>query len=81
MNANNPLQDSCLENPRDRGAWRAAVYGVAQSDMTEVTQQQQQHSTFNVYSLGTDFVSEFSFYPLYHFRQTPSAWNLIYQKY
>ena len=22
---------SCLENPRDRGAWRAAVYGVAQS--------------------------------------------------
>ena len=27
----NPLQRSCLENPRDRGAWRAAVYGVAQS--------------------------------------------------
>ena len=27
----NPLQCSCLENPRDRGAWRAAVYGVAQS--------------------------------------------------
>ena len=27
----NPLQCSCLENPRDRGAWRAAVCGVAQS--------------------------------------------------
>ena len=27
----NPLQCSCLENPRDRGAWWAAVYGVAQS--------------------------------------------------
>ena len=27
----NPLQCSCLENPRDGGAWRAAVYGVAQS--------------------------------------------------
>ena len=27
----NPLQWSCLENPRDRGALRAAVYGVAQS--------------------------------------------------
>ena len=27
----NPLQYSCLENPRDPGAWRAAVYGVAQS--------------------------------------------------
>ena len=27
----NPLQYSCLENPRDGGAWQAAVYGVAQS--------------------------------------------------
>ena len=27
----NPLQYSCLENPRDRGAWWAAIYGVAQS--------------------------------------------------
>ena len=27
----NPLQCSCLENPRDRGAWWAAVYGVAES--------------------------------------------------
>ena len=27
----NPLQCSCLENPRDRGAWWAAVYGVPQS--------------------------------------------------
>ena len=27
----NPLQYSCLENARDRGAWWAAVYGVAQS--------------------------------------------------
>ena len=27
----NPLQYSCLENPRDRGAWWAAAYGVAQS--------------------------------------------------
>ena len=27
----NPLQCSCLENPRDWGAWWAAVYGVSQS--------------------------------------------------
>ena len=27
----NPLQCSCLENSRDRGAWWAAIYGVAQS--------------------------------------------------
>ena len=33
----NPLQYSCLENPMDRGAWRAMVYRVAESDMTEVT--------------------------------------------
>ena len=27
----NPLQCSCLENPKDGGAWCAAIYGVAQS--------------------------------------------------
>ena len=27
----NPLQCACLENPREGGAWWAAVYGVAQS--------------------------------------------------
>ena len=27
----NPLQCSCLENPRDRGAWWADIYGVTQS--------------------------------------------------
>ena len=27
----NPLQYSCLKNPRDEGAWWAAIYGVAQS--------------------------------------------------
>ena len=27
----NPLQCSCLENPGDKGAWWAAIYGVAQS--------------------------------------------------
>ena len=26
-----PLQCSCLENPRDRGAWRATVHGVTKS--------------------------------------------------
>ena len=38
----NPLQCSCLENPRDGGAWWAAIYGVAQS-RTRLKWQQQQH--------------------------------------
>ena len=31
----NPLKYSCPENPMDRGAWRATVHSVAESDMTE----------------------------------------------
>ena len=31
----NPLQYSCLENPRDRGAWWATSMGCKDSDMTE----------------------------------------------
>ena len=32
----NPLWHFCLENPMDRGTWRATVHGVAkESDMTE----------------------------------------------
>ena len=27
----NPLQYSCLENPMDRGAWRATVHGITKS--------------------------------------------------
>ena len=33
----NPLQYSYLENPMDRGAWRALVHRVAQSDTPEAT--------------------------------------------
>ena len=40
----NPLQCSCLENPRDKGAWWAAVYGVTQSQ----TQLKRLSSSINV---------------------------------
>ena len=33
----NPLQNACLENPMDRGAWRATVLGATKSDRTEHT--------------------------------------------
>ena len=39
----NPLRDSCLENPMDRGAWRAIVHGVTKSQTQLRTEQQQQH--------------------------------------
>ena len=31
----NLLQNSCLENPMDEGAWEATVHGVTESDTTE----------------------------------------------
>ena len=33
----NPLQYPCLENPKDRGAWWATVYGVAKDTETDTT--------------------------------------------
>ena len=42
----NPLQCSCLENPRDGGAWWAVIYGVTQSrTRLKCLQQQQQRIT------------------------------------
>ena len=38
----NPVQCSCLENPKDGGAWWAAIYGVTQSRI-RLKRQQQQH--------------------------------------
>ena len=42
----NPLQGSCLENPRDGGAWWAAVNGVAQS-RTQLTRLSSSSSTLS----------------------------------
>ena len=47
----NPLQCSCLENPRDGGAWWAAVYGIKESDTTEATSQQQQQWLYRLHEI------------------------------
>ena len=44
----NPLQYSGLENPTDRGAWRATVHRVAESDLTEATE----HARTHVHRVG-----------------------------
>ena len=53
----NPLQCSCLENPRDGEAWWAAVYGVAQSR----TRLKRLSSTSNLCSIHYTIVYKFSF--------------------
>ena len=44
----NPLQCSCLENPRDGGAWWAAVYAVTQS-RTRLKRLSSSSSSFNTF--------------------------------
>ena len=50
----NPLQCSCLENPRDRGAQRAAIYGVAQSR----TQLKRRSSSSKVLNINRDTMGQ-----------------------
>ena len=37
-----PLQYSCLENPKDRGAWPATVHGVTESDTTATNREKEE---------------------------------------
>ena len=37
----NPLQNSCLENPMDKGAWQAIVHGVASVGLTLATRERE----------------------------------------
>ena len=44
----NPLWYSCLENPLDRGAWRATVHRIAESDTTEHTCMHTERTDFSI---------------------------------
>ena len=46
----NPLQCSCLENPRDGGAWWAAVYGVAH-DLSDLAAAAEANTSFFIFHL------------------------------
>ena len=72
----NPLQCSCLENPRDRGAWRATVHGVAKS----WTWQNDGHTTklfvtnSILYYLIFSALVDFLFYVYCHFVDISILW-------
>ena len=53
----NPLQYSCLENPTDRGAWRATVHRVTESDMTEVTEDAHMYYPSLTVRLGASYLT------------------------
>ena len=54
----NPLQCSCLENPRDRRAWWAAIYGVAQSQ-TQLKRLSIFHCKMMLLKCYTQYASKF----------------------
>ena len=64
----NPLQCSCLENPRDGGAWQAAIYGVAQSRtrLKRLSSSSSNHPcmhAFQVTSVVSDSLQAHGLYP------------------
>ena len=58
----NPLQYSCLENPMDRGAWRATVHGVSRvrHDLATKSLNQDKHILLNIHISSCTLINLFS---------------------
>ena len=65
----NPLQCSCLENPRDGGAWWAAIYGFAQS-RTRLKRLSNSSSISQNFVLGLLLISFYASFPGHHILST-----------
>ena len=65
----NPLQCSCLENPRDGGAWWAAVYRVAQGQtrlkLLSSSNSRMQDNTVCIHSIGRYLQTGFQYVPVH----------------
>ena len=75
----NPLQCSCLENPRDGGAWWAAVYGVAQS-RTRLKRLSSSSSSSSSFLCEMRFNYEFNFFYIYGAIQTSCSFFISFFK-
>ena len=74
-----PLQYSCLENPRDGGAWWAAVYGVAQSrtQLKRLSSSSSKHVLTSYSNFGNPLTT--SVQSLSHVRLFAAPWTAAYQ--
>ena len=75
----NPLQCSCLENPRDGGAWWATVYGVAQSQTGLKWLSSSSSRIIKYFSLKVDLWRKENFRRIWtslHFLQ--NKWNSVF---
>ena len=70
---NNPLQYSCLENPTDRGAWRATVHELTRNQ----TQVSKQAHTLNCKLLGKMDAHTLLYVPFFQGLQAVSAQYVI----
>ena len=65
----NPLQYSCLENPMDRGAWRATVHGASKS-WTQLSDSHTHTLAFLILLSNEKHIFPFLSWPNYYFIKT-----------